>query len=260
MPNLKLAIDNENEGWDEVASVEDVGVQQTIGLEVEGTNNHVTNGVVSHNTQITAVALPLFLLGNDPTLRIKLVCLSDDAAKERLSAIKAYIETDEDFKTLFPGIIPGNKEEWSKHKLFVERKTIAKDASVDAKGIMSSAIGGRADILLVDDIFDQRTAVSQPSTREQHLATYAQVWLSRVEPNVEGNENKRQVIAICTRWHEDDLLGFVTSDPIMLNQYGVLIQKVADDFSGLDCDVIIPDQHVEEYKEYFGHELKEILI
>lgn len=227
---------------DTVRVVEDTGVGTTYGVEIENTHTHVTDGFITHNTQIISVALPLYLLGRNPNTRVKLVCLSDDSAKERVSSIRGYIENDADYNKVFPHVKPGDKTEWTRHKLIVERQTHAKDATIDAKGIVASAIGGRADVLIVDDIFDQRTAVSQPSTREQYLSTYTQVWLSRVEPN-------GRVVCICTRWHEQDLAGYIMADPIMINSYGILIQRVSDDFSGINCEVHIPDKLVEYYKK-----------
>lgn len=227
---------------DKVVSVKCVGTQLVYGVEVEDTHTHVTDGFISHNTQIISVGLPLYLLGRNPNTRIKLVCLSDDSAKERVSSIRGYIEEDEDYSKVFPGIKPGDKKEWTRHKLVVDRQTYAKDTSVDAKGIVASAIGGRADVLIVDDIFDQRTAVSQPATREQYLSTYTQVWLSRVEPN-------GRVVCICTRWHEQDLAGYVMANPRMMDSYGILIQRVADDFSGINCEVHIPDKLTDYYRK-----------
>ena len=200
----------------------------------------------SGKTQIISVAMPLYVLGKNPASRILLICLSDEAAKERVTSIKSYIESDPDYHAVFPHIKPGAKQEWTKHKLFIERDTYAKDASINSNGITSSSIiGARCDLLLVDDIFDQRTAVSQPATREQYLTTYRQVCLSRVEPN-------GSVIAICTRWHELDLAGHIMADPGMMRRYAVLVQRVADDFSGLECEVHVPDKYKFLYQKECG--------
>ena len=41
----------ENFLYDRVRSVEDMGIGETIGIEVEGVHTHVTNGLVTHNTR-----------------------------------------------------------------------------------------------------------------------------------------------------------------------------------------------------------------
>jgi len=214
----------------------------TLGVEVEGTHTHITEGMVSHNTQIVSVALPLYFLGKNTSSRIKLVCLSDDAAKDRLSSIRTYIESDEDYQAVFPRVVQDKSSEWTRHRLFVDRQTrAAKDASLDAKGVLAAAIGGRCDYLLVDDIFDYRTAIAQPALRKQIIDTYNQVWLTRLEP-------KKSAIIICTRWHERDLAGEILNNPLTLERYGILIQRVADDFNNIECEVVIPDALQEKYK------------
>lgn len=237
----KTAADSLDTTLDTVISTKYLEDVETIGVEVEGTHTHVTNGVYSHNTQIIAVALPLYFLGKNPSCRIKMVCLSDKAAKERLGAIRAYIAGDEDYKSVFPHVKPDKNQEWTRHTIYVERDTIAKDASIDTYGVISSGIGGRCDLLIVDDIFDQRTAVSQPATREQIIATFNQVWLSRVEP-------AGQVVIICTRWHELDLAGDILADEGKLKRYGVLIQRVSDDMTHINCEVLVPDSIAHEYQ------------
>lgn len=203
------------------------------------------HGHLFHNsgkTQIISVGIPLYYLGRDPKIRIKMVCLSDDAAKERLASVKQYIETDADYKKVFPHVKPGNGE-WSSHKIFIDRGGPAKDASLTAKGVIASAIGGRCDLLLVDDIFDENTAVAQPAKREQIIKTYKSVWLSRIEPGCIA-------IVIMTRWHEADLAGIIMSDKTMMQRYGILIQRVAEDFSGIEMEAHIPDKLKDKYNKF----------
>lgn len=191
-------------------------------------------------TQIVSVALPLYLLGKNLNARIKLVCLSDDSAKERLGSIRAYINDDTDYQKVFPKVQRDKGAEWSKHNLSICRDTYAKDPSLSVKGITAGGIGGRADFLLVDDIFDYRAAVTQPATREQYVSTYNLVWLTRLVPG-------GLAVVICTRWHERDLAGEILSNPQMKNQYGILIQAIKEDFTGIEVRAIVPDHLKEEY-------------
>jgi hypothetical protein len=225
--------------FDKVVSMTSLGHQPTIGVET-GNHTHVTGGVVTHNTQIVSVALPLYLLGKDPSTRIKMVCLADDAGKERMSSIKAYLSDDADYAKVFPSAKKDKDAEWSKRNLTLERPTLSKDPSLSVKGVTSGGIGGRCDILLVDDIFDYKTAIAQPATREQICSTFKLVWMSRID---EGG----MAVVICTRWHERDLAGEILSEPLMRDQYGVLIQSISPDFSGVDIQVVLPNHLEEEY-------------
>ena len=232
----------ENLNLDRVLSVEYVGNEETVGVEVEGTHTHITNGLITHNTQIISIALPLFLIGKNPGIRMALVNISDDNAIQRLGAIASYVLEDEDYHKVFPHVKQKKGAEWTKHKITVERNTKSKDPTIAASGVLSGGIGARLDKLLVDDIFDYRTGVSQPATRKQICDTYKLVWLSRLEPT-------ETATIICTRWHERDLAGEILNDPLVRDRYGILIQAVKEDFSGLECKVIVPDHLKDSYKE-----------
>lgn len=225
-----------------VIDLKPLGMGENVGVETE-LSTHITDGIITHNTQIVSVALPLYLIGRDNNIRIKMVCLSDDSAKERLGSIRSYLMEDQDFKDVFPGIKKDTLSEWSKHNLTIERSNKgAKDQTLSAKGVTASGIGGRADMLLVDDIFDFRTAIAQPATREQICTTYNIVWLTRLDPR------KGMAVVICTRWHEQDLAGVILSDEKMRDQYGILIQAIASDFTGIEIKSIVPDRLVEKYR------------
>ena len=112
-----------------------------------------------------AVARVLWELGRDPNLRIKLVCQSDEKAKERLASIKEHLERNPKVSEVFPNLRPAEKGSWTKHKIYVKRDAFHVDASVEAKGVLSSASGGRADIVIGDDACDRRNSLAFPKLR-----------------------------------------------------------------------------------------------
>ena len=182
--------------WDEVVSVEDIGLQDTYDLEVEETHNFIVNGFITHNTsQIEAHAI--WRLGNDPNLRIKIVCESDNRAVERLFTIMQHIRTNDRVQSVFPWLKPADLGSWTKHKLVVERSAIMRDASIEALGVLATATGGRADLLIADDAVGRRNAIEQPKQRETVKSAWKSDWLNLLEP--EG-----QMVWICTPWHTAD--------------------------------------------------------
>jgi hypothetical protein len=80
----------------------------------------------------------------------------------------------------------------------VVREGFSKDASVEAHGVLSAGVGGRADLLICDDVCDQRTAVLQPTMREQVKRIFYETWLNQLGP--EG-----RALYIATVWHPADL-------------------------------------------------------
>lgn len=187
----------------------------------------------SGKSSVFVIALVLFLLGVDPTLRIMVVSANDDQAKDRLALIRRYIEASDEYHAVFPHVVPDTEASWSTKKLYIQRRTQARDASVTAMGITSSPIGARIDIMLFDDICDARNMIINPKLRETVFKNYTGPFLSRVE------KPHGRVAGIATRWHVDDVFGRITRDPAMANQYGFLIQAVNPEGTALHCEVLL---------------------
>jgi len=139
-------------------------------------------------------------LGRNPNLRIKYISQNDDKSSEKVSEMISHLLFNEKIKKVFPHL--KFDREPSKHKFYLEREKISKDASVEAQGILSSAVGGRADILVFDDVCDLRNSVTQPSMRESVITAFQEVWTPILEP-----WGRR--VYICTPWHLLDLTAFL---------------------------------------------------
>jgi len=105
----------------------------------------------------------LYRIAKNPNILIKIVHVSETEAVKRCRAIRDYIQKDEDFHRLAPHIQP--TPIWGSQRFTVKRKTMVKDGTVEAYGILSLAIGGRANLLVFDDPQDLKTAVLEPTTR-----------------------------------------------------------------------------------------------
>lgn len=171
-------------------------------------------------TQVEGYAL--WRLGNDPNIRIKIVCASDAKAKERLFTIIQHLEHNPRLKEVFPDLRPADTGDWTKHKIVVQRDRIMRDASVEALGVTSTATGGRADLLLADDVVDRRNSLEQPKLRETIKTAWDADWINLLEPD-------GQVIYICTLWHTADLTHKLLSNP----EYHVIRYDIPADFAPL---------------------------
>ena len=176
-------------------------------------------------TEQVIVGRTLQFLGENCNYRIFIVCNTDDNAKSRVSSISRYILKDEDYHKLFPDVKPADKDDWSKHKLIVERESKSKDGSVEAWGVTTSGTGSRCDILLVDDPVDLRNAILNPALREQVKDSFKNVWLSRLSPD-------GICIYIATIWHQDDL----TSEMLVTPEWKFLVMKISEDFKSIECE------------------------
>jgi len=149
-----------------------------------------------HAKSTTAVARVLFELGRSPDLRIKVVGPSDGRAMERLFEIKQHIEHNPRLREVFPHLRrpPGQDTEFSKHKIIIPRKAMHRDASVEALGITATVTGGRADLILADDVVDRRNAIQMPAMREAIKQAWHSDWMQLLAPNA-------RVWYLATPWH-----------------------------------------------------------
>lgn len=140
----------------------------------------------------------LWWLGRDPSQRIKIVGNSDEEAKKRVSAIAEHIERNVRLHLVFPQLKPSQRNAWTFFKIFVNRDFISKDPSVEAKGVLSSGAGGRADKLIFDDPVDLRNTFQNPSLIPKVVEAHDNVWDNLCDPDA-------QRIYICTPWVKNDL-------------------------------------------------------
>jgi len=178
-------------------------------------------------TEQMAIARPLFELGLNPSLRIKIVTNAPEFAQARLQTCQQYIERNRAYRAVFPNVRPARKEDWNKHKLVVERPTYAEDGSIEAYGIFQAATGGRADLLIFDDVVDLNNAILNPAMRPKVVEAFHNVWLPRLEPG-------GFAIYIATRWHAEDATGVLLQNP----QWRFLVQSVSEDMTSIRSEVI----------------------
>ncbi|MDD5308687.1 MAG: phage terminase large subunit [Deltaproteobacteria bacterium] len=144
------------------------------------------------------IARAIWELGHNPDLRIKIVCASDAKAVERLLQIREHLERNPQVREVFPGLIAAERGRWTQHKMIVKRTSISRDASVEALGIMSTATGGRADLLIADDVVDQRNALLMPALRDAVKKAWFSNWVQLLQPD-------GRIVYISTLWHKLDL-------------------------------------------------------
>jgi len=138
-------------------------------------------------------------IGQDPTVRIKYIQQSDVEAKKTTGLIKSIIEGDL-YKLVFPEIEP-DMDNWCKADFKVKTKTWSRDATVEAKPIFGRA-GGRADILIADDICDLRNSIQQAALRDQVKEFWNTNWLPMRDFS---RDYKPRTWKVGTCYHADDI-------------------------------------------------------
>lgn len=150
-----------------------------------------------HGKTTQIIGRLLWEFGKNPNLRVKLVCASDSKANERVQEIREHIQRNPRVAEVFPHLEPADDRDWTKRKLTLRRTIISRDVSLEALGIGSSVTGGRADMLIFDDICDERNTLRFPELREQIKRTFKAAFAPVLEPT-------GRTWYVCTLYHEAD--------------------------------------------------------
>ena len=150
-----------------------------------------------HGKTVQIIGRVIWELGHNPNLRIKIIAAADDKAKEILGLIRDYISDSDKVHEIFPHLEIDSKRGDRVTDFFVKRTIKQRDPSVDAAGVLSAGAGGRADLLVCDDVVDLKNSVINPAMREQVIKAVQETWFSLVSAN-------GQIVWICTPYHVAD--------------------------------------------------------
>jgi hypothetical protein len=174
----------------------------------------------------SAFGLPLlaWLIGRNTQERIKIVCAGDDHAAQRVGLVKMILESPS-YRAVFPNVVPGGK--WTDHMLFVERSGFAIDATLEARGVFTKGVGGRATTILFDDVCDlSNSGGTNNLTRDRVKDFITKQWMSRLEP-------RTHVLYLATPWHADDASYFLQKQA----GWCWLTQRISADFRSIEQEV-----------------------
>lgn len=179
-----------------------------------------------------------FFIGRWPEIRIKVICNAFDLAKDTVSQVRRIIDWDEDYRTVFPDVRSieekskdprRRSEEWSGSKFRVRNKSFARDATMQAFGILSTGAGRRMDLGLIDDPCDFTNAIQKPALRPQVLGAILSTWTGRLS-------EYGFLICITTVWHTDDAVAHLKKN----TAWAWLEQAVTTDKTSITSRVILP--------------------
>lgn len=224
-----LRLVHDNVSWERIIAIEDLGEQETYGLEVDGIQTYVSGGVIVHNTS-QLVGRVAWELGRNPNLRIKIISNTDENAGDRVMAVSRLILSKR-YRAVFPHIIPARKEKhlptkWTQHEIRIEKSGSSIDPSVESYGVLGSGTGSRADLEIYDDIVDQKNAIDEPRLRPKIVYDFDRVWMSRLEPD-------GRAMLIGSLWHQADCHHAI----LQREAWCSLRQYVSGDFTRLDQEV-----------------------
>lgn len=217
--------------WDEVVSVEPVGVQELVHLEVENDHNFIVNGLVSHNTELAIKSFISWGFALNPKCRFLHLSYSDILVNDNSDTVRSIMR-EPLYQELFPQSAlaseKGSSKRW-KTKAGGELYAVSTQGQVTGFGAgvmddfeedpdMVSLTGdGQLDALLdaIDakhNVFQGAVLIDDPIKPEDADSDIVRERINmRFENTIRNRVNSRNtpIIIIMQRLHEHDLCGYL---------------------------------------------------
>jgi len=168
-------------------------------------NDHVVlwSSVESGKSSQITVGRTLYELGRDTSKRIVIVSNTYKQSEKLVGVIAKYIESSSDLRRVFPDLLPADP--WTNSQIFVKRKVLSKDPSLQACGVHGSILGARIDWLVLDDVLDYENCRTQAA--RQDLWEWFQATL------VGRLTEKSKIVVVGTAFHPEDMLHKLATQP-----------------------------------------------
>jgi len=150
----------------------------------------------------STVMTPSFLVGTNPDNRIAIVSYSATKAGEFNRQIQRVIDSH-NYNSVFPNTrlaTPKDKAVRTSEMLEIPNHI----GSIKTIGVGGALTGSPVDILIMDDLYKDAEQAWSPVQRAKVQDWYTSVALTRLH-------NDSQQLMVFTRWHEEDLGGFILS-------------------------------------------------
>lgn len=170
------------------------------------------------STQITISYVIQRVLQN-PNIRVLITNALLDNSKGFLREIKSHFEKNEKLKALY-GNWTNQDEKWSESQIIVSKRTaFSKEPTVQITSVDKSVVSQHYDLIIADDLVTRESI----STKEQRLKLikYYKDLLDLLEPD-------GTLLVVGTRWHYDDLYGWILSENVNRQHFEVMVKKVLD--------------------------------
>lgn len=161
--------------------------------------------------------LPAYLLGINPNLRIAVSSYAGTLAQDFNREIQKIIDT-ENYNKIFPKTTLTGSD-YAKKNATAKRTTdafeiVGYNGELRSVGRDGGLTGKPVDIMIQDDLYKNYEEANSPTIRNSVIKFYTTVVKTRLH-------NNSQELIVFTRWHEDDLIGWIEKmeNVITINSY-----------------------------------------
>jgi len=150
----------------------------------------------------SSIYTPAMMIGRDPELKIATVCYSATKARKFGRGVKNLMN-EPSYKDVFKTRLP-SKKDITKINTAEEMEIVDHSGSLKMVGYQGGLTGDPVDVLLMDDLYKDWKEANSPTIRQNVIDWYTTVADTRLH-------NDSQQLIVFTRWHEEDLVGFIES-------------------------------------------------
>ena len=196
----------------------------------------------SFKSSVVTIGLPLWLLADNPDLRILIDNEVYSNSKAFLSEIKGHLENP-DVLEIFPQLEPNKRinNGWTEDSVILKaRVRHRKEPNISCAGADNTKVGMHYDVIIMDDIVSTKN-VTTPEQIKQIIDHYRLV-LSLLEPG-------GLLIIIGTRYHVGDLYGHIIDNEPSFTK---LIRPALDDKGDLYFPSRLTRDFLKEQREAQG--------
>lgn len=155
----------------------------------------------------SSMILPSYIFGINPDCRIALASYSSTFARKFNRANQRIIDSAE-----YRGIFPNTKlNEFNTVKVgrwlrnTDEFEIVGNEGGLLVTGRGGPLSGNRVDVMIMDDLYKDSAEGNSPVVRDSVIEWYSSVIEKRLH-------NDSQQLIVFTRWHEDDLIGYLEKE------------------------------------------------
>ena len=164
-------------------------------------------------TSQISVGRVLWEMGRNPNIRILILSAAAGVARRIVKALKTYIERSPEYRAVFPHVMPDKSDTtglWRDDAFHIVRATISKDPTVQACGFGGQILGGRYDLIIIDDY------LTAENTYSEHLREKFHGWL---KSTIESRRTETAPLwFIGNAWHHDDAMHRYAKEPATVSR------------------------------------------
>lgn len=159
-------------------------------------------------SELSTLRLPAFMLGQNPNLKLAIASYNATHARSFSTRLQRII-ADQLYHNLFPLSTISNTDNSQKSKTGIKYQRKQEEfeiinylGNIKAVGRGGALTGSPLDLIVMDDLYKDYAEGNSPIIREAVIDWYTSVVRTRLH-------NDSQQLIVFTRWHEEDLIGFI---------------------------------------------------